>query len=302
MSNMKELVKALNETKSQLDIKLIGLGHQKENDWSQETAVESSTYSSRTDNYILEINGGAFVFDVCKIKAETKYEAMEDEWVSDVTVDKNEVEYSLKPYYVMEGFENMKEELSESYKDDLKTGQNEVPEIIKELEVQLKKMSHGAKYIQPEDDDLADYEEELRHEHPDLFMPRKIDPISFKTDVLFDLPLNMDNLMDKVDFYDLESIEPIHNQKFPKSKMLDNLKEKGIKLNDFRKLNEIANSSGNPSAFLNKLNKFSNTEMTEMFHMMDKGNKVVEIFSKDLEKHELSQEVKKRRDRSNKVR
>lgn len=302
MSNMKELVKALSEAKSNVDIKLIGVGKQRTDSYDQETAVEISAFISRTDNYVLEINDRKFLFDVRTTKDELRYGAMEDEWVSDVTVNQDDVEYILTPYYVMDCFESIRDDLSESYTDDLKEGVDNVPTNIKALASELKKLSRDVKRIPHEDEDYENYLEEMKHENPDYFSPDMIEPIPVKSDLLFDLALNMDNLMDNVDFYDLAVVEPVHEESFPKSEWLENIKEKGINVKDFRKLNALANSSGNPSAFLNKFNKYSNTEMTEMFHMMDKGNKVVEIFSRDLDKYEPTQEIKKKRDRSNKPR
>lgn len=302
MSNMKDLVKALNEVRETSDIKIVGLGKQRINEWDQETAVEKSHYEMNTDNYVLDINGGLFVFDVCKTLNESKYEAMEDEWVSVNTIEKHEKEYMLTPYYVMDRFDLIRRDLSESYVDDLLGGNDGVPPSIKAFAESLESAVVGSKYIPMEDRDYEEYLESRRIEHPDLFMDRRIEPVSIKADFVFDLQLDIDNLMDRVDVYDLEQVEPKHNESFPKSELLSKFEENGISLKDLRKLNDIANSSGNPEAFLNKFNKYSNSEMAEMFYMMDKGNKIVEIFSKDLDKYATKQEVKQRRDRSKKIR
>lgn len=314
MKTIKETVAKLKDFNKDLDVKLVKCGSQTSEDWEQETAVEQHHYKTKTNNYVLSIKEELFLLNVEDFVLKSRYQAQEDEWIDETSTIRDERKYSIIPLYIMETEEYKVRELEEAYKINNLTGDDNVPDSIKNLVIELEKMekkpiSSANEMNQREDESEDEYQERMEFfyqsqyderdysyedDNPSRFTVSSIIPQKVNTDFVFDTQINIDNLLDKEE-YELSFLKKEHAENFK-----DPNKLADFNIEDMRKLNDISNMSGNRIGFLNKLNKYSNKEMTEMFHMMKHSQKVIEIFSKDISNYESPKKnnnIKKRRNR-----
>lgn len=334
MKNIKDAIKALNIIKNESKMQLIAIGEQFEEGWEQETAVDQEHYVTRTDNYILNINDNKYLFNIERSTMSNRYTAQEEEWIDETTLERDIVSYSVAPLYFEERIDNFYSAVSrcgESYSHNKLSGDSNVPDYILNFANQLKDLEKNIQDIKRYEltiddfEDKHDYQEyvakidqERYHEDimmsaceaeltPDCFYPTYKEPLTIEGDTLLNIQLGLEEHFEKagnISGYLQDRIKEAHEKEFKKSDIQNKIEEFGIEEKDLKNLNRIANESGKPTAFLNKLDKYSNTEALEMYHMMTQSSKVIEIFSKDLDEYEdePKQEVTNKRNRGNRPR
>lgn len=293
MENIKKVVEALNEFREQLDVKIVRKGDQWISEKTQDTPADELDFQQKTYNHVLKINDSFYCLNIKDTKIENRYRAKEEEWVDITETRREDKEYRIMPLYVANYYDYKTPEFSEAYENDILRGENNVPKAIEEFATNIRNLASKS---------TIEYDEYDEEYDPEKFITYYIGQNEIKTDVIFDIQLNIENLPLPDDAHEFFSMTKNHNKEHPKSELLQKFRDEGINIEDMRKLNAISNQSGKPKAFLNKLNQYSNTEMTEMFHMMHNGEKVVEIFSKDLDKFEDAPKAQNKRERTKKLR
>jgi hypothetical protein len=312
MENIKKVIKSLQAFNNSNEITLIKSGSQRINEWDQETAIEQSHFLHSTQNYVLNMQGHNYLFNVKEELEERVTTAHEgDDIVVENEKDKHKTIFSIAPLYFEERFEydDFTEQYGEVYEINHLTNEDNVPAMIKNFAASVKEAEKLTGHAPIDNEfDLALYndQKEKMKRLPDAFNPFSLKPIVVNSDVVFDMQLKAFKLEDEFDFYDAEKIGITHKANFPKSDLLDSFEKDGVKIDDLIALNKIANSTNNPKSFLNKLDKYSNVEALEMFHMMKSSPKVVEIFTKGLTAPtpniDLNQEQTNKRSRGNRPR
>lgn len=309
MKNIKGAIQALKDFKQSSDVTLFCYGTQSLHDSSQETAVEKTYYDKEAINYLITKDDRHYVLDVKNIEEKSEYSAMEDEWVHDVTKTREETIYSLIPLYLkdyeQERYEGI-EELTETYVENHLTGESNVPAAIKTLAEELAVLAEQ-RSNSPIDNEfdlmLAEMDNDKRREDPNAYVPQSIRPLTLQTQTTFDLEFRTDGFDSLFKGYKVDELKLSHQAHFPKHNKIIAMEEAGVELDDVLALNRIANQSGKPIAFLNKLDKYSAEEANEMFYMMKSTQKIVDIFSKDLESFEVEDpKVENKRNRRNRPR
>jgi hypothetical protein len=334
MKNIKDAIKALKIIKDESQMQLIAVGSQFEEGWEQETAVDQEHYVTRKDNYVLNIDGNQYLFNIERNTMSNRYTAQEDEWIDETTLEKDIVSYNIAPLYFEEYIDNYYNAVSrcgESYSHNKLSGDSDVPDYILNFANQLteleKNIQNKKRYELSiddfeDEDEYYEYEERIDREryHEDIMMaeceaertpadfyPTYKEPLTIEGDTLLNIQFGLDEQFEKagkVSEYLRDRIEEAHVKNFKKSDLETKIEELGFKFNELKDLNMIANKSGKPTAFLNKLDKYSNTEAIEMYHMMTQSDKVIEIFSKDLDQYDIKQneDLKIKRNRGNRPR
>lgn len=288
MRIIKDAIKALKDVESNNQILLVALGEQNIESKSQETSSVENSYRMKASNYILNINGDNFVFTIKHEELSSRYRALEDDWIDETSTDLKKTSYYFCPLYVMNIFgSDTAPNYSECYVVDHLKNNDNLPDSIRRFSEELIKLSESSIKLDNEnyDPDYLNYLDELKiqkQEEPDMFLADDIVPMRVRTNLVFDLQLSLDELPMKYTSYLSETHKKEHEEAFNNYSLIDDIKNSGVNIDVVRKLNELANKSGRPRLFLDKLDKYSNSEAIEIYHMMIHGKDVVKIFMNGL--------------------
>lgn len=289
---IKNNIKKLLELQENNDVKIRSIGNDRIENWEQETAVDQLHFLRESQNFLIDVNEETYFVRKSDVLISNRYTAKEEEWIDETTTTDKKTVYEIMPNYLLNEFEQTRKQFSEIYTVDHLNNESDIPSAIKTFFDEIEVASEHAERPKAEYDEYGYFDENAEWDFMDYsdeedsnsISLENIKPMTIKSKMIFDMKLRKQNLPEEFKGHYKESVYSNDHKYFEKDS-LDKL-ENGVSIEKLRELNDIANQSGQPTAFLHKLDKYAETEVVEMVAMMKSNPTIIEIFSKGLDKYE----------------